>query len=89
MCIRDRELLVPALERTGFEVDGARLHVHDLDEQGGRVGMLEDMTVPAHRDWRFVIEIQWAENGAVGDGGRTECWEIRCFQLLLRLYVSC
>lgn len=53
------------------------------------MGMLEDMTVPAHCDWRFVIEIQWAEDGAEGDGGRTECWEISCIQLLLRLYVSC
>ena len=50
--------------------------------------MLEDMTVPAHRDWRFVIEIQWAENGAVGDGGRTECWEIRCC-LLYTSWVAC
>lgn len=77
-------LLVPALERPGFEVNRARLHVHDLDQQGRGMGMLEDMTVPAHRDRSFVIEIQWTENRFEGDGRRTVRGEISCIQLFLR-----
>ncbi|CCH04086.1 hypothetical protein NH44784_000941 [Achromobacter xylosoxidans NH44784-1996] len=48
------------------------------------MGMLEDMTVPAHRDRSFVIEIQWTENRFEGDGRRTVRGEISCIQLFLR-----
>ncbi|MCY1533520.1 hypothetical protein D9M68_688500 [compost metagenome] len=56
-------LLVPALEGARFQVDGASLHVHDLDEQGRHMGMLENVPVAADGKRHLGIQVQWAENG--------------------------
>ncbi|CFP65294.1 Uncharacterised protein [Bordetella pertussis] len=58
-------MLVPALERARLQIDGARLHVHDLDQQRGLVRVLEHVPVAALGQQPRLAQVQRAEHGGV------------------------